>query len=272
MLHTLRGRARATLLGAAAVGLTLGGLAVTSSGPAAAGTSIPTLDHFLCYTAPSQGFKINPNVLIKNVLQPALFAPKFTGVGTHCNPANKSVPVALFPAKNPLAHLYCFNISYQTKPLRVVVSNQFGKAIMDTGTSPTKLCLPTWKSNVSPPNMAVNQPPGLDHFTCYSVKSIAGSYGFRFPSFVKAQDEFNAPAYTPLKLGIANQLCVPTTKLAAGIAYPPMTAADLSLLCYPSSPTPIWKLVFDQNQFGSARVTPTQRLEEFCLPTSMHIG
>jgi len=272
MHHSTLRALRVAVVGAAAACLALTGLVVSTGGAASAGTTPPPLDHFLCYTAPSVGFQPNANLLIKNAIQPAYFPPKILGVGTHCNPANKSVPVALFPAKNPLAHLYCWNIAYAAKPVRVNLSNQFGKAVMTTGPSPSKLCLPSWKSNIGPPNMAVNQPPRLDHFTCYPLVVVAGAYGFRFPSFVKAEDEFNAPNYTALKLGVANQLCVPTFKMAAGVVYAPQSANDLSLVCYPSSPTPYWKLIWDQNQFGTGRVTPNPRLEEFCVPTTALIG
>ena len=274
MLHSLRRRAQAVCVGVAAVGLAVAGTLIATSGPASAGAHsvVPPLDHFLCYQAKAVGFQVSPNLLLKNAVQPAPFSPKFTGVGTHCNPANKSVPVAVFPARNPLAHLFCWNISFQYRPVRVVIANQFGKAIMDTGVSPSKLCLPSWKSNVGPPNMTPNAPPKLDHFTCYPLTFIKGAYNFKVPSVVKAEDEFSAPKYTALKLGIANQLCVPTTKLVAGVVFAPQTPGDLSLVCYPTSPTPFWKLVYDENQFGTGRVSPNNLREEFCLPTTATIG
>jgi hypothetical protein len=279
MSHILSGRVRATILGAMSVCLAAGGLALVSSGTAGAGPNPPPLDHFLCYQARGAGFKIPGTVQVKNQIQPNLFIPKFGTVAAHCNPANKIVPAARFIAKNPLAHLLCWGISATWTPRKVTMHNQFGKGVMLTGASPSSLCLPSWKSNVAPPNMAVNQPPGLDHFTCYPVSFLPGTTStFKPPSVVKAQDEFNAPLYTALKLSNARQLCVPSTKIVTAnpatgpVVYPPMTDVDLSLLCFPTSPTPWWKLVYDQNQFGQGPVgipRPTTATERFCVPTTI---
>ena len=273
MSHSFKRRAQALCIGVAAVSIGASGLLIATSGAASAGSraTVPPLDHFICYTASGQGFKVNPNLLLKNAIQPALFAPKVVSISTHCNPANKSVPVAVFPAKNPLAHLLCWSIAFQYKPVKVLLTNQFGKSVMTTGPSPSRLCLPSWKSNVAPPNMTPTAPPRLDHFTCYPLVAAASSYGFRPPAPLKVEDEFSAPKYTPIKVGVANLLCVPTTKLVAGIAYSPMTPGDKSLVCFPSSPTPYWKVVFDENQFGQGPVFPTPRLEQLCVPSTLSV-
>lgn len=263
-------------LGAAigALSLAAGGALVVSQGAATAGTTVPTLDHFLCYQARVSGPKAPPNILLQNIIQTTPFSPVFGGSVAHCNPANKSVPVALFKAKKPYAHLQCWKITYQTKPVRVTLGNQFGNAIMSTGLSPVSLCLPTWKDRLGPPGLpaTLNQPPGLDHFTCYPLTQIAGAPKFKLPSLVKAADEFSAPRYVPLKLRPANVLCVPTVKKVAGVAYPPQSPNDQSLVCFPTSPTPIWKNVFDQNQFGTSSVYPNTVNEHFCLPTNVQAG
>ena len=269
MTYTLSRASRAVGLAVAVLGLVATGVLLTASRPASAGTSVPTLDHFLCYQAREVGIKAPPNVLLKNQIQTAVFAPRFGAASAHCNPANKAVKRGLFIAKNPLAHLLCFTITYKAAPATVSLANQFGKAVMVTG-SPTHFCLPSWKSNIAPPNMSPNAPAGLDHFTCYPVKAIASSYGFRPPG-QKVEDEFSAPRYTTLKLGTANQLCVPTTKIVAGVVYAPQGANDLSLVCFPTQPTPRWNLVFDQNQFGEARVFPLASNEEFCLPSTLSV-
>ena len=267
MTISLARATRALGLAVAIFGLVATGLLLTVSRPAGAGTSVPTLDHFLCYQARETGIKAPPNVLLKNEIQPNPFAPVFGAASAHCNPANKLLRSGrLFTAKNPLAHLSCFTIKFQAAPVAVTLANQFGKAVMTTG-SPTHFCLPSWKSNIAPPHMPTPAPPGLDHFTCYPLKAVASSYGFR-PAGPKAEDEFSAPKYTTLKLGTANQLCVPTTKIVAGAVFSPQGPNDLSLVCFPTQPTPIWKLVFDQNQFGEARVFPLVDNEEFCVPST----
>ena len=118
--------------------------------------------------------------------------------------------------------------------------------------------------------MATTAPPGLDHFTCYPLKVLASSYGFS-PGVPKAEDEFNAPKYAALRLSKANLLCVPTTKIVAGVVFSPQTPNDLSLVCFPTQPTPIWKLVFDENQFGEARVFPFVDNEQFCVPSTLSV-
>jgi hypothetical protein len=263
-------------LGAAmgVLALVAGGLLMGSGGNVSAGTTPPPLDHFLCYQARVAGPKAPPGVQLVNAIQPKPFTPAFGAANAHCNPANKSVPAGVFKVKNPLAHLLCYQIVSQFTPVTVLVTNQFGKAIMKTGPTPTKFCLPSWKDRVGPPGLPanLNQPPNLDHFTCYPLTAVAGAYGFRPPPVVKAEDEFSAPKYTALKLAHANLLCVPTVKiLPTGLIYKTQAANDLSLVCFPSSPTPFWKLVYDQNQFGSFSVYPNTEKEALCLPSTLSV-
>jgi hypothetical protein len=271
MSHTLT---RAGLrLGAAltAVGLVAGGLLVSSAGTATAGSTV-TLDHFLCYQARVAAPQVPRGIQLANIIQPKPFMPVIGPATTHCNPANKSVPRALFKALNPLAHLLCWNLKFALGPATVLVTNQFGKAVMRTG-APNKLCLPSWKDNITYPGAGPGvAPPGLDHFTCYPLVALAASYGFHPPAFVKVEDEFSAPRYIPLKLARANQLCVPTVKiLPTGFSYPPQGPNDPNLVCFPTSPTPIWKTVFDSNQFGNETVYPNTTHEEFCLPSTLSL-
>jgi hypothetical protein len=275
MTRTLKRTGRR--LGAVAGVLALGAGALLVGLPGSVSASprstTPPLDHFLCYQARFAGPKAPPGVTL---LVPQLFTatlkPTFGAANVHCNPANKSVPAALFKQRNPFAHLLCYALTVQTPPEKVLLTNQFGKSLMTTGPTPTKFCLPTWKDRVAPPGLppTLNQPPGLDHFTCWPLKAIAGSYGFRPPSFVKVLDEFSAPRYVPLKLGTANLVCVPTIKiLPTGQSYQTQGPNDFSLVCFPTSPTPIWKQVFDQNQFGSSTVYPNTTAEKFCLPSTL---
>jgi len=270
MSRRLRWRAGVVI---ASMGVVATGLVVSISGPATAGTSPVPLDHFLCYHSTESGLKAPPNVLLKNAIQPAPFSPVFGAASTVCNPANKSVPVALFPAKFPESHLVCFVTKYAYKPVTVTLSNQFGKAVVKTTGGPNSLCLPSWKDAIAPPSMTPVQPPNLDHFTCYGIVPYSATSGsFVPPSFVKAEDEFSFPNYIRLSLGKANQLCVPTTKVASGVVFAPISPNDKSLVCFPSSPTPLWKTAYVQNQFGSGRMFPTSTGEQFCLPSSATIG
>jgi len=255
----------------AAVGLVAGGLLVSSGGTATAQSTV-VLDHFLCYQARVAGPAVPQGIALVNLIQPKPFSPTFGAATTHCNPANKSVPAALFKAQNPLAHLLCWSLTFRLGPATVLVTNQFGKAVMRTG-APNKLCVPSWKDNITYPGAVVGaEPPGLDHFTCYPLVELAASYGFNPPVVVKAEDEFSAPRYVPLKLGLANQLCVPTVKiLPTGFTFPTQGPNDPNLVCFPTSPTPIWKAVFDSNQFGNETVVPNRIHEEFCLPSTLSL-
>jgi hypothetical protein len=269
MLHTMSRATRALGVATVSIGLATMGLVIASSGPASAQSTPPALDHFLCYQSRYSGPKAPPRIVLRNVIQPS-FVPSIGAANLHCNPANKLVGKALFRVKNPLGHLLCYQLVSKFTPVHVLLTTQFGQALMFTGSTPSRLCLPTWKSNIGPPNQPVSQPPKLDHFTCYPVSKIAGVPYFKIPASVRAEDEFSAPKYTALKLGTANQLCVPTTKiLPTGLVYKPQAANDLSLVCFPTSPTPFWKLIYDQNQFGESIVSPTTANEEFCVPSTV---
>lgn len=262
-------------IAAAAVGLLAGTVVAISDATASASSRPHTapipLDHFLCYQSRAAGISPNANTLLSNALQPTPFAPVWLKSGYwHCNPSNKLVGTTLFKSKNPLGHLFCFGIAYSFKGTTINLENQFGTAVMKVG-APTQLCLPSWKTTIAPPNAPTPYPPGLDHFTCYPLTAAASSYDFHIPASVKAEDEFSFPKFVALKLGRADRLCVPTTKIVDGTPYPPATSSDLSLVCFPTSPTPLWKTVYDENQFGTALVAPTTVDEQFCLPSEANL-
>jgi hypothetical protein len=258
-----------------ALALVGGGVLAWSGTQATAGTTIVPLGHFLCYQARVAGPTLPQGLKLITALQPAGFSPIGGPAMVHCNPANKSVPKGVFKTRNPLAHLLCYAIGMPTGtafvPVKVALTNQFGQSAM-VANSPKRLCAPTWKDNLTAVALPINQPPGLDHLTCYPLTPIVGAYGFHPPSLVKAEDEFSAPNYTALKLGRANLLCVPTVKiLPTGLQFPPQAATDLSLVCFPTSPTPLWKVIFDQNQFGASTAYPNTTAEKFCLPTQLSV-
>jgi hypothetical protein len=148
------------------------------------------------------------------------------------------------------------------------MANQFGSATMFIN-APNQLCVPTWKNRTTYPNMKPADPPSLDHFMCYPLlpeTSVSG--GFSPPPLVRALDEFSAPNYTTVKPGLANELCVPTQKVtSSGVAYPPYSTADRSLVCFPITKTPYWKTLYDQDQFGKGLIHIVAPPEELCLPS-----
>jgi hypothetical protein len=268
---------RSTMIGIAAVGLASASVVLIGTTASSASKVVPhakpvPLDHFLCYGAQAPNFAPPTGVTLKNFLNPTPFAPAFGAVSAHCNPTIKKVTTTAgtktYKVLHPYAHLLCWTITYQNKPQTVHLSNQFGKATMFAG-SPTKLCLPSWKSKTGPPKKKPVAPPNLDHFACYPLtRSTAAGYGFKQPGALKVEDEFSAPRFSSVKIGIANLLCVPTTKFYQGAVYSPISSGDKSLVCFPVNKTPYWKTAYDENQFGSAAVFPSAPPEDLCLPST----
>lgn len=264
----LRLTGRKAVLAAAVVvvtasGTVAGAAAASSASPAAP----PPVDHQLCYTASATGFKIPPGVVLKNQFSPNGFTPTITSMVLHCNPVQKTLPNGMvFPITNPNAHLACFTITAATQPTpMVIVTNQFGSATL-LPSQPNLLCLPSWKSLTGPPGKAPNQPPGLNHFTCYPVKLVSGSYK---PPVVKLQDEFAPSPVSATVNPVPTQLCLPTEKTVGGVDYPIINPTT-HLLCFPVSQTPVIPKVWDQNQFGTGVVTIRQT-SSLCLPSTKQI-
>lgn len=269
MFQSLRPAARRAALGAALVvlagGATAGSLAAASA--SARHAAPPKLSHQLCYLASGTGFKVPTPVTLKNALNPGGFTPTIGPVRLHCNPVQKTAAGMVSPITNPAAHLACFAITAPPQPVHsLAVQNQFGIADVTTS-QPNLLCLPSWKSLTGPPNKAAPQPPGLDHFTCYPVKISQGAYT---PPPVLLQDEFTSKPVSARVSAVPAELCMPTEKIAGGTTFPIIHPTG-SLLCFPVTATPHPAAVFDQNQFGTAKLAigPTKWL---CPPSTWHIN
>jgi hypothetical protein len=119
------------------------------------------------------------------------------------------------------------------------------------------------------PGKKPTTPPRLNHFTCYPVKQIAGEYK---PPAVMLQDEFATKGPVPAKVNpVPAELCLPTEKvLASGQSFP-IINPTLHLLCFPVSPTPIISPVWDENQFGTSKVT-IKKTNWLCLPSTKQIA
>jgi hypothetical protein len=248
-------------------------------GTASASGRPPAVDHQLCYPtlASTSTFKLPKSVKLINQFNPSGFVPIINKTqGFHCNPVTKTVNTPsgpqVYKVTNPSAHLTCFVMSpggVQASH-EVQVQNQFGKATLVTG-QPFELCLPSWMSRTGPPNRMTNAPPNLNHFTCYPVQVRQGAFA---PPLVLLHDAFTNPSarnpYVPVSVK-PDYLCVATRKVVGAKAYPIINAAT-QLLCFlvPSRPHP--SAVWDQNQFGTAKVTLTQGvLLDLCVPSTMQI-
>ncbi len=228
-----------------------------------------TLDHFLCYSAAgtpaaSLGFKVPGDVRLINQFSPNGFVPKIGAVDTDCNPVQKTVPTGVTPIRNPNAHLLCWSITAPTAAQTVVVTNQFGTAELQTGAT-SQMCLPSWSNAKNPPGNKPSAPPGLSHFTCYSVGYAPGGNTFEPPPSVKVQDQFTNKS-VGVKVGAPKLLCLPTTKIANGVTYK-MQNAQAHLLCYAVSSTPTVSSVFDKNQFGTGKIH-VLKTSLLCLPST----
>lgn len=257
--------ALATTVVLLSAGGALAGAAAAATPHAAA--KPPPVDHQLCYRASGKGFKIPPSVVLKNQFNRKGFKVKIGPVVVHCNPVKKILPTGkFFPITNPNAHLACFRITAakQATPT-VVVTNQFGRAKLRTG-QPNLLCLPSWKSLTGPPHKKSPQPPGLNHFTCYPVKVAAGAYK---PPQVLLQDQFVAKPVPARVNRVPAELCLPTEKIVGKHHFKIINAAA-HLLCFPVTKTPHKPRVWDQNQFGTAKLA-IQKTNWLCLPSKKQV-
>jgi len=242
-----------------------GGATVAISAASAKPTTLPPVDHQLCYTiSVPVPFKIPRGVVLTNQFSPKGFRPTINQAVVLCNPATKTTPTRTFQAKNPAAHLVCFAIKAQQQPTPIVmVSNQFGKSTLTTG-QPNMLCLPSWKSLIAPPTQKAVQPPGLSHFTCYPVQLLPGAPPFHPPP-VMLKDEFTKRAVPVDVKTTPNELCVPTKK-TIGTHVTRILNPFGHLLCFPTGPTPTKPKVFVKNQFGR-RTAKVLRTLGLCVPS-----
>jgi alpha-tubulin suppressor-like RCC1 family protein len=204
-------------------------------------------------------------VQLINQFSPSGFVPSVGAVDLHCNPAQKTVSGRITRITNPNAHLLCWRTTAVAQPARtVVVSNQFGRATLTTG-QPGQLCLPSWKSVTGRPNLTPVVPPGLNHFTCYSVAYAPGSARFRPPASVTVKDQFSSRPVA-VKVGVPKLLCLPTTTILNGvITYPRLSPTHL--LCFNVSPTPTKNPVYDENDFLDEKIN-ILRTNLLCVPST----
>jgi hypothetical protein len=267
MFQTFRPAATRAALSAALVVLAGGGMVGGVAVASASAKPAPPLSHQLCYLASGTGFKVPSGVTLKNALNPAGFKPTIGKAALHCNPVAKTVSGKVFPITNPAAHLACLAITAPPQRAHsLAVTNQFGIADVTTS-QPNLLCLPSWKSLTGPPNRTPAQPPGLDHFTCYPVKISQGAYK---PPPVLLQDEFTSKPVSARVSAVPAELCMPTEKIVGGTMFPIIHPAG-SLLCFPVTATPHPAAVFDQNQFGTAKLA-IETTKWLCPPSTWHIN
>lgn len=181
-----------------------------------------------------------------------------------CNPVNKILPVGQqFPPANPDAHLVCFKVKEPAfVPRDVTVQNQFGSARL-TVLSTVQLCAPSWKQ-LNPEFPPPEEPPGLDHFLCYSIRysTVVVDKFEAVPPFVTLIDQFQT---SQNQIGLPTTLCNPVQKRildhVSQVTNPPA-----HLVCFKTT-NPFTALApFTKNQFGQAQLNVTQ-VSVLCLPS-----
>ncbi len=268
MSHSLHS-IRRVAIAAVVLLVSIAGTVVGIAGSADAHAKPVTLNHFVCYQATGTGFT-PPTVILRNQFNPYGFSPDVLSPDLHCNPVAVSANSGNYPITNANAHLLCFAVTAPVQPTYLVkVKNEFGRFFLETG-QPSDLCLPTWKSLTGPPNKMPNQPPGLDHFTCYPVNFAPQQPGSKSKMKIPTADTigltdqfgFSHVAVIPESMS----LCVPTTKIVGAVTYKPLQPTA-HLLCMLVSQTPFVSGVWDQNQFGTGPVNLYRTLS-FCLPST----
>ena len=263
-------RSNATRVGSAVAVVLLGVGGTLFTVGSAAATSAPPANHYLCYTATAKkGFKIPAGTRLIPGGTGNGFVPRFCPAQYHCNPTTKTVPGAQFPIVQPTWHSLCFKITAAQPSTTRSWSNQFGTASLVTK-SPNLFCVPSWKSLTGPPNMQPTTPPGSDHYPCYPVTYAKGSSRYVPPSPITVQDEF-ATAPVTVKVGAPEELCVPTEKILPTGATYNVQNPSLNYVCFQVSKTPVIKGVWDENQFGTGKVT-VKKTKWLCLPSTSTPG
>ena len=90
------------------------------------------------------------------------------------------------------------------------------------------------------------------------------------PPPVLLQDEFTSKPVSARVSAVPAELCMPTEKIAGGTIFPIIHPAG-SLLCFPVTATPHPAAVFDQNQFGTAKLA-IGLTHWLCPPSTWHIN
>jgi hypothetical protein len=210
------------------------------------------LDHYLCYSIkPTSGFR-RKTVLVLDQYRPArktyALRPELL-----CNPASKNES----KVRNRRGHLLCYTtrVAGTFKTRRVSVTNQFGTVRLDV-IRPNSLCLPSGKS--IRPSVKAPRPKGLDHFQCYSVKSVTQPEKI---APVSVEDQFGQGRYSVVPEPV--RLCNPASKNKSLV----VNKRD-HLLCYAVDPSQSVepKDVFVVNQFGRLFAT-TGAPRQLCVPS-----
>jgi hypothetical protein len=239
-----------------------------------AATNTP-VDHFICYgvSGVGSGFKLPSSARLTNKLTSSTGVVSHVGtLGLHCAPVQQRASSANAGITNPSAYQACWSATQQMpQPANTLrITNQFGTATL-VAKGLVRDCVPTWswiKASGKPTNPAA-MPPGLSHFSCYSVAYAPGSTTFHPPALLLLDDAILGKTEAA-KVAGPKMVCIATTTVVttAGhtVTYQIQNAAA-HLLCFAVAAKPVNKSAIDRNQFGTAKVSLTVA-KLLCEPSS----
>ena len=190
----------------------------------------------------------------------------------HCNPANKLVPQTatnpsgLYPSPTRSRTCSCW-----ADPLEACRGQGGGPPTTSSArpssrpaSTPISLCLPTWKDTIAAVGMPSNrQPRGARPLHLLPGDRDRRRLRFVPRQLVRAEDEFSAPRFVPTQAG-AREPCSAfrRSRSSRPASRRPRCRVPWTRASCASRPRrrPFWRLVFDQNQFGSS--VSTQRPED----------
>lgn len=221
----------------------------------------PRLEHFTCYTVPSQEPAFEPPRRgIELVDQLRNERTDIIGPRRLCNPARKNTE----PLENEIAHLRCYAIADPDFAVRnALVHNQFGPYTLQVR-SPHRLCVQATKQELGAP-----PPPAeffaTEHFQCYGVKTLS-----RPPTQAAVmRDQFGRRR---VKISRPLRLCSPVRI----VKDRPVQHHAGHLLCYAVTGSAAQQTVRVRDAFTLRRQAPAPRydtvavgsLREVCVPSA----
>jgi hypothetical protein len=135
-------------------------------------------------------------------------------------------------------------------------------AVVQLGVGGTIVGMGASADAVSP----AKQPPGLDHFLCYSASISPAGGGFSIPGKLILKNQFNTTGFVP-SVSQSNLVhCNPVQKTVGTHVYP-INNPNAHGLCFPitAATQPVFKVQVT-NQFGKADLI-TGQPTGLCLPT-----
>lgn len=179
------------------------------------------------------------------------------------NPAVKTHAGTTSTIQNQNLHYTAYQIATRSLPKihkKVTISNQFGTFTLDSF-APSRLLVPTSKTEVTLSSDGISAIPVGDHYLCYDIKPQTLSpvqFGF-------LTDQFRNRAFDVVK---ASRICNPVHKVHGAVDYPILNDFDTNhLMCFDLKKIRVRRVVDLSDQFGDKRGLVLND-DELCLPST----